>query len=111
MSMHLLADHCAERGMILLEDAKGRGFIIWQYKQPVCHIREIYVRPEDRRKGVASAMTDLCKEYAKEAGCTHLYSQIGISTEGAMQSLAMHLAYGARVAEARNDVLVMEYKI
>lgn len=48
------------------------GFIVFQIVGDLCHIGEIYVRPEYRNQGVASKMARLAIDAAKQKGCKSL---------------------------------------
>src|SRR5271167_3271572 len=106
MALELLAAYCEELGTHLFEDPKGRGWLIYAVKPPHGYIKECYVRPEDRRRGVGLAMCALVGQMVKEMGCTHLRSQVSIKNGGAMNSVAAHLGGGAVITDAREGVLV-----
>jgi hypothetical protein len=111
MSLELLADYCQELGTVLFEDPKGRGWLIYVMQPPHCRIRECYVVPSERRKGVGLGMCLLVGEMARERGCTHLLSSVNIRNPGAMNSIAAHIGGGAVCTDAQQGVLTFEYTL
>lgn len=104
--MSLWADYISEReGNSVIEE--DFGFIEFRLSPPVCLIHSLYVRPGDRRSGVGAALADRVAELAKEAGCTLLWSQVVTTTLNATESLKAVLAYGFKVQDAQNGVIVL----
>ena len=58
---------------------------------PVGYLEGIYVRPESRHKGVASALLSACEGWARQRGCTEFASDCELENEN---SAAFHLAAG-----------------
>lgn len=73
------------------------GFIVLQIIGTDCYLHELYVRPEHRRKQNATYLADCALEKAKQSGCTKLWSQVVITTNGANEAMAAHLAWGMRL--------------
>jgi len=111
MALELLDEYCRSLGSCLLEDAKGRGFLIYVIRPPHVRFKEIYVRPEHRKQGVGEAMCQLAAQIGKEQGCTHGIGSISLSNDGAMETLRFHLATGGTVTQASDNVLTTEWLI
>lgn len=58
---------------------------------PVGYLEGIYVRPEDRGRGVASKLLEACEDWAKDMGCTEFASDCQLQNT---DSLAFHLSVG-----------------
>lgn len=72
-----------------------------------CYIEDIYVLPEIRQKGVASALANEITKIAKEAGCTYLTGSIDPTTNGATESMKALLAYGFKLAGLHGKLIVL----
>ena len=58
---------------------------------PVGYLEGIYVKETDRRQGIACALLDACKEWAKAQGCTEFASDCELTNT---ESQAFHRAAG-----------------
>lgn len=83
----------AERDKVLLGVASVHtGFSTWR-SSPMGSIEDVYVVPEARRAGVASAMIQFLFDYARRRGFCRLQLDVQDDNEGARafyESLGMH---------------------
>ncbi len=63
---------------------------------PVVFLEGIYVRPEDRKRGVARALCDAVARWGRERGCTEFASDALLEN---VDSHAMHRALGFEETE------------
>jgi len=63
------------------------GFLTYSIGPEICILEEIYVKPESRRKGIASTYYEMAYDIAKECGCSSLRGSIVIGTSGAEESM------------------------
>ena len=47
------------------------GFIIYDIKSPYCYIIDLYIKPEFRRKGLASEFGERVETKAREKNCKY----------------------------------------
>lgn len=88
-----------------------QGFIQFTINEKECFIQELFIRPDCRLKGHATALVTAAKEEGKKQGCTFLTSNVQIATDTATDSMKFHLKYGARIVSAHNNVIVMAKEI
>jgi ribosomal protein S18 acetylase RimI-like enzyme len=65
-------------------------FSVW-VAAPDCWLEDLYVRPEARRRGVASALVEACLERARERGCRRVELDTNESNDAA---LALYERFG-----------------
>jgi ribosomal protein S18 acetylase RimI-like enzyme len=65
-------------------------FSVWA-AAPDCWLEDLYVRPEARRRGVASALMEACLERARERGCRRVELDTNESNDAA---LALYERFG-----------------
>jgi aminoglycoside 6'-N-acetyltransferase I len=84
---------CAEDGAsVAFAEAKIRHDYVEDCEtSPVPFLEDIYVAPEYRRRGVASALVAAIADWGRSKGCTEFASNILIDN---MQSHAFHLSAG-----------------
>lgn len=108
--MSLWADYHKERLGWETIELEG-GFIAYSIALPFCCINEIYVKPDLRNKDIASRLGDQVVLKAKEAGCTHLWSQVSVLANGSTDALKATLAYGFKVSKAQEDRVILVKEI
>ncbi len=88
------------------------GFITYRYlNRNQVYIIDIYVKPESRKLGVATAFADkICKE-AKFNGCTEVIGSVVPSAKGSTESLSVLIAYGMKVYEASQNLILFKKAI
>jgi len=82
------------------------GFIVYSIEGRDCYIHEIYVKPEARRSDVATAMVGAVEYEAALHGCTKLWGNVIVDTNGPEAALAFHLSMGAKIASAKDNIIV-----
>ena len=103
--MTMFAAYLLERVNVeLIENDKG--FAIYVITGTESYIRDIWVKKEFRKQGVASSLADLVAEKAIEAGCSILSGSVCPTTKGADDSIRVLQAYGMRVHSATNNLIV-----
>ena len=63
------------------------GFLTYSIIGNMCILEEVYVKPESRRKGIASKYYDLAYKIALRMECDMLRGSIIIGTNGAEESM------------------------
>ena len=76
-----------------------------------CYIKEIYIIPDNRRKGSAAELADKIVAAAKEKGCTRLLGSVVPSAKGSTRSLKVLLAYGFKLISSANDYILFEKEV
>jgi GNAT superfamily N-acetyltransferase len=103
------ANYVAERtNKLIYEDEYG--FITYYYlvnEVAGLMIEDIYVSPEHRRKGVASAMADKLVEKAKELGYTKCWGQVCPAAKNSTESMKVMLAWGLNIHSFSNNVIFL----
>lgn len=90
-----------------------RGFASYRFlnEGKSVYIVDIFVVPDYRQTGEASALADKVVAIAKERGCTELLGTVVPSTKGSSTSLAVLLGYGMTLASAEHDLIVFKKDI
>ena len=70
------------------------GFATFKVMGDECYIRDIWVHPDFRKDGKASALADMIAKKAKECGATYLTGTVDPKTKNATTSLKVLLGYG-----------------
>ena len=70
------------------------GFIEYHMAPPYCVIDDLYVIPEERLKGLGRDLADRVTQIARDAGATHLWSNIYGNSLNKNETLKANLAYG-----------------
>lgn len=97
--MHQLAEYFKEwEGFdsIVTDDA----FASYRIVGEECYIREIWVRPELRKTGLASDIADQIAVIAKERGCAFLSGSVNTLGNKPTESTKVLLAYGFKISGA-----------
>jgi GNAT superfamily N-acetyltransferase len=84
-----------------------KAFVRYHISPPLCLIHDIYVAPEVRSHGHGKAIMSRVTQEAREKGCTHLWSQVGLGMLCANESLKANLGYGFVVQRAENGFIIM----
>lgn len=85
--------------------ALRRDYVEGTCTSPVGYLEGVYVMSTQRRQGVARALVDACRAWAKEQGCTEFASDCELDNDA---SRAFHLAIG--FAEA-NRIICFTQKL
>lgn len=102
--MNKFAAYLKEReGVELLET--DDGFAIFNIKGEECYIRDIYVWPELRQKGIASRLADEISSIAKLAGCKILTGSVCPTLKGSTTSIDVLRGYGFKLHSATNNLI------
>lgn len=75
------------------------------------YIVDIYIVPEHRKSGRASAIADTIVEIAKKRGCTELLGSVVPSNKGSTASLRVLLGYGMSLKSSAIDFIVFSKEI
>lgn len=59
-----------------------------------CYVENVYIKPEFRKKGMASAIVDTIGKIAKENGCINLLTTTNTKKDGVERSIQVILSYG-----------------
>lgn len=100
----LYARYCFERnGYLLLE--RPEGFASYVIDGEMVYILDIYVVPEERHRGIATAMADEIVAIARAAGCKELFGSIDPLSHGSHGSMLGLLAYGMTVSHVNGSLV------
>lgn len=104
--MSLWADYAKERlGHQTIE--WENAFISFSIENKVCVLQEVYVRPLARKLGVASKLARIVEDEAKRQGCTHIWAQVEVLSNGATDSLKACLAYGFKLLTLEGSRIIL----
>lgn len=97
--MQLLANYIKEREGYdsLITD---EGFALYKIMGPECYIKDIYVHPDYRNKGIASELADQITHIAKQNGCKNLIGSVSTDCGNPTMSTKVLLAYGFTITVA-----------
>lgn len=83
-----------------------QGFAIYVVWEDGVYIEDIYVLPEFRKSGVASALADEIVLKAKELKKKRIYGSVCPQANGATDSLKILLAYGFKLLSSSPDLIM-----
>lgn len=107
----MYADYLRERtNDEILETDDGFGTYRFLNEKQV-YIIDLFVYPQFRKMGHASAIGDSIVEIAKARGCTELIGTVMPSTKGSTASLKVLLAYGMKLETSSNDLIILKKEI
>lgn len=97
--MHQLAFYLKEREGFdcILRD---EGFASYKITGDECYIKDIFVFPDYRKKGIAAEMADDISRIALGRGCKFLTGSVCTTANGAHASMLVLLAYGFKIHSA-----------
>lgn len=75
------------------------------------YIEDIFVRPEARKKGVATDLADGICQWAATCGCTVVFGSVNAKANGATQSLKVLIAYGMQLSHVIGDMIYFRKEI
>lgn len=106
------ADYIRERSFDEIVETEC-GFATYRFLEggKSCYIVDIYIVPESRKTGAASAIADSIVEIAKARGCTELLGTVCPSAKAATASLKVLLAYGMALKSSSSDLVVFRKDI
>ena len=103
-------------GMILLaefEDQPAGCVALGRLSDDICEMKRLFIRPENRRKGIGTALCEALMEEAKTAGYTHM--RLATVLEGAKafyHSLGFNkIAPYRDIPSAFKSAVYMEFKL
>ncbi len=73
------------------------GFASYKITGEECYIRDIWVEPDFRKTGAASAMADIITAIAKKSGCKFLSGSVLVTANHSTESTMVLLAYGFKI--------------
>lgn len=97
--MQLLANYLKERegyDSLITEE----GFACYRIFGDECYIKDIYVHPDFRKKGVAADIADSIARIAKQHGCKTLVGSVSTECGNPTVSTKVLLAYGFEITSA-----------
>lgn len=106
--MSIYADYLKEReGIETLESADG--FMTYTLTEDALYIVDVYVRPEARRTGAATALEEQAIAKAKEAGRAHLMGSVSFGVAGVDASLKMMIRSGYSFLSFNEEKQIMYF--
>lgn len=82
------------------------GFLTYCFVSNQCILEEIYVRPESRRKGIASQYYSMAECFAKEGNCTELIGSIIVGTQGSEASMKCLFKNGYKLYNINDNKII-----
>ena len=79
---------------------REEGFAAYRIAGEECYIRDIWVHPDYRKKGLASEIADDIARIAIAKGCKYLTGSVDTMAHGAHQNVLVLLAYGFKIHSA-----------
>lgn len=76
------------------------GFASYKISGEECYIRDIWVHPDYRKKGIASELADQIASIALGAGCKFLTGSVSTTANNSTASVLVLLAYGFKIHSA-----------
>lgn len=101
--------HEETEGHVVIEEAYG--FIRFSIVPPVCLVHDLYVVPEERRKGYAWELADRTAKIARDAGCVEMWSEIGLKSKTCDGAMLANLAYGFKLRDTSGKFILMSKDI
>lgn len=102
--------YIAEReGMEIVENECG--FATYKVQGAEVYLRDLYVVPSYRTRGVAADLADQVAERAKSKGCTRMIGSVAPQDPNATQNIKVLLAYGMRLQSASPSLILFEREI
>lgn len=91
----------------------ANGFATYRYLPDgkTVYITDIYVDPDFRKQGHASALADSICSIAKQRGCTALMGSVAPATKGATTSLKVLLGYGMSLMSSTEQFIFFKKEI
>jgi GNAT superfamily N-acetyltransferase len=113
---HLPTHYAQPEGTILIaecDDQPAGCVALGKLGNDVCEMKRLFVRPENRRKGIGSALCEALMEQAIKMGYTHMRLATALEPPKALyQSLGFkEIAPYRDIPDEINDVLHMELKL
>lgn len=92
---------------------KEYGFATYRFinEGKSVYIVDIYIRPKDRKLGLASGLADQIISQAKAQGCTEAIGSVVPSSKGSTLSLKVLLAYGMSLQSSGQDFIFLRKDI
>ena len=89
------------------------GFATYRYlnDNKTVYIVDIFVIPEFRKDGMASAIADIIVSDAKKVGCVELIGTVVPSAKNSTDSVKVLLAYGMTLLSSSQDLVVFRKDI
>lgn len=106
--MSLYGQYIKEReGTDIIETEDGFATYSIFPESKTCYVKDIYIRPEARRSGVASTIVDRIVEIAKQNYCTELLGTVDPTTIGATESMKAQFGYGFKLKNISGSLIVL----
>ena len=76
---------------------RDEGFAAFKIQGDYCYLRDIWVDPDYRKKGMAAEIADEVARQAKNQGCRYLTGSVDTALPSATTSAKVLLAYGMEI--------------
>ena len=88
-----------------------KGFATYFPVSDGLYIEELFVHPDYRKTGEASALADQIAEIARQKGFKKIYGSVAPSSNCSTTSLHVLLSYGFKLHEAGPDAVILMKEI
>jgi GNAT superfamily N-acetyltransferase len=106
--MSFYADYLRENTDVEIVETED-GFATYRYlNENQVYLMDIYVKPDHRCKGVASALANIIVGRAKQRGCTEIIGSVVPTSKRANDSLKVLMAWGMRLMSSNNDLILFK---
>jgi len=95
--MRQLAEYLMERegySCVLREE----GFAAYKIEGEYVYLRDIWVDPDYRKDGIATALANEVAERARESGCRYMTGSVDTTAKNPTASVKVLLAYGMEIS-------------
>lgn len=72
------------------------------------YIEDIYIIPEHRSSGLASAIADEIAVIAKQKGCSRMMGSVVPSAKNSTDSVKVLIAYGMKLQSSSNNFIIFD---
>lgn len=103
--LSLYADYIKERENFKIIET-DYAFVSFKFFDGECYIRDVYVKPEYRKQGVASQLVDAIAALAKDK-CKYLTTSVSPIANGSQDSLNACIAYGFKLLRSDNQLIYL----
>jgi GNAT superfamily N-acetyltransferase len=110
--MSLYAEYLQERtGDEILELASGFATYRFINNGTSVYIIDIYVEPEHRKTGLASALADQICRWAKDRGCSELLGTVAMGKPWTTDNTKVMLGYGMAIHSATPEAIIFRKEL
>jgi len=101
----MYAEYIKEReGFDIIETSAG--FAVYKVTGEEIYLRDIYVRAECRKRGIASDLADEVAKIGQKAGCRYLVGSVSPQSKTATENIEVLIRYGMTLHKCDSSLMV-----